>query len=107
MGFNSAFKGLKATSFSRTLIPHTGKVTPDLPERGFQCLVSDISEGASSSADSDVILYVTIRKLLFYVFSTYFSIRAPRCQEMQRYGVNTHLSRRQRECTSMDKTPLY
>jgi len=76
-----------------------------MPEQGFQCFISDISEGASSSANSDVILYVTIRKLLFCVFSTYFSIRAPRCQEIQRCGVNTCVSRRQRE--SMDKTPLY
>jgi hypothetical protein len=76
-----------------------------MPQQVFHCFVSDISEGASSSADSDVILYVTIRKLLFYVFSTYFSIRAPRCQEIQRYGVNTYLSRRQTEC--MVKAPLY
>jgi hypothetical protein len=77
---------------------------PDMPEQGFHCCVSDISVGESSSADSDVIRYVDIRKLL-YVFSTYFRIRAPRLQEIQRYGVNTYLSRTQREC--MDKTPLY
>lgn len=84
---------------------HTGKETPDMPEQGFQCFVSDISEGASSSAGGDVILYVTIRKLVFYIFSTYFSIRARRRQEIQKYGANAYLTRKQREF--MAKTPLY
>ena len=48
-------------SFSRPLTAHTDRATSDMPEQGFHCFVSDISEGASSSADSDVILYVTTK----------------------------------------------
>jgi len=74
---------LKANSLSKTHGAHR-QGNPGHAGATFPVFVSDISEGASSSADSDVILYVTIRKLLFYVFSTYFSIRAPRFQEIQR-----------------------
>jgi hypothetical protein len=51
---------------SAGLMAHTGRATPNMPEQGFQWFVSDISEDASSSAECDVILYVTIRKLRIF-----------------------------------------